>query len=85
LGLWKVVEYEHFTARTIRVWCFQGFNEADQFRRDRVGLYASVGLCEERGFTEPSPEISESEMDMFTKIIENPEFLDHVMRTFHAR
>ena len=85
MGLWQVVEYEHFTARTIKVWHFQDFNEADEFRRDRVGLYRSIGLYEESGFTEPSPEISESEMDMFTKIIENPEFLDHVMRTFQAR
>ncbi len=33
-------------------------------------FYNSIGLCEKLEFTELSPTISESEIDMFTKIKE---------------
>jgi hypothetical protein len=85
LGLWYVTEYEHFTARTIKVWFFQDFSEAQSFQQDREQFYNSIGLSDKRGVTKPSPEISESEFNMFTKIIDDEESLDHVMRVFDVR
>jgi len=83
LGLWRVFEYEHSTAR-IKVWRFPGFNEAEKFRREREELYVAIGLGTERGFSQAQPEISKSEVDLFMKIVENPELLDHVMRCFNV-
>ena len=85
LSLWYVTEYEHFTARTIKVWFFQDFSEAQSFQRDREKFYTSIGLSKQRGVTKPLPEISDSEFDMFTKIIDDEESLDHVMRIFDVR
>ena len=82
MGLWKVFEYEHFTAR-IKVWRFPGFNEAEKFRREREEFYTAIGLDGEHGFSQAQPEISKSEIDLFTRIVENPELLDHVMRCFN--
>ena len=85
LSRWYVTEYERFTARTIKVWFFQDFSEAQSFQRDRDQFYNSIGLSQQRGVTRPLPEISESEFDMFTKIIDDEESLDHVMRIFDVR
>jgi len=82
LGLWKVFEYEHSTGR-IKAWRFPGFIEAEKFRREREELYVAIGLDAERGFSQAQPEISKSEVDLFTKIVENPELLHHVMRCFN--
>lgn len=82
MGLWKVFEYEHSTAR-IKVWRFRGFNEAEKFRRERKELYVKLGLDEERGFSKAQPEISKYEIDLFRKIVESPELLARVMRSFN--
>ena len=82
MGLWKVFEYEHSTAR-IKVWRFRGFNEAEKFRRERKELYVKLGLEAERGFSKAQPEISKSEIDLFMKIVESPELLARVMRSFN--
>ncbi|HYW00378.1 MAG TPA: hypothetical protein VE862_02850 [Candidatus Acidoferrum sp.] len=82
MGLWKVLEYEHSTAR-IKVWRFRGFNEAEQFRRDREELYVRLGLDAERGFSKAQPEISKYEIDLFRKIVESPELLAQVLRSFN--
>jgi hypothetical protein len=42
-----------------------------------VGLVAGLGL------SKALPEISKLEVDLFKKIVENPELLDHVMRSFN--
>jgi hypothetical protein len=34
LGLWKILEYER-GSDVIKVWRFQNYNEADEFRRKR--------------------------------------------------
>ena len=83
MGLWKVVEYERSTNRTIKVWRFQNFSEADAFRQRREELYVMVGLSSEHGLSKALPEISKSEVDLFRKIVENPKLLDHVMRSFN--
>ena len=83
MGLWKVVEFERSTNRTIKVWRFQNFIEADTFRQRREELYVIVGLNAEHGLSNALPEISKSEVDLFRKIVDNPELLDHVMRSFN--
>jgi len=82
LGGWTVFEYEHPTAR-IKGELVPGFNEAEKFRRERKELYVAIGLDAVRGFSQAQPEISKSEIDLFTRIVENPELLDHVMRCFN--
>jgi hypothetical protein len=42
-----------------------------------------VGLNVEHGLSKALPEISKSEVDLFRKIVDNPELLDHVMRSFN--
>lgn len=83
MGLWKVVEYERSTNRTIKVWRFQNFSEADAFRQRREELYGMIGLSPEHALSQTLPEISKSEVDLFKKIVENPELLNHVMRSFN--
>ncbi len=83
MGLWRVVEYERSTAHTIKVWRFENFHEAENFRREREGFYSMIGLDEEHGFTQATPEITKSEIDLFTRIVENPKLLDHIMRSFN--
>ena len=83
MGLWKVVEYERTTNRTIKVWRFQSFSEADAFRQRREELYGLVGLDTANGLSKALPEISKLEVDVFQKIMENPELLAHVMRSFN--
>ena len=83
MGLWKVVEYERSTNRTIKVWRFQSFREADAFRQRREEVYAMVGLDATNGLSKALPEISKLEVDAFQKIMENPELLGHVMRSFN--
>ena len=83
MGLWKVVEYKRSTNRTIKVWRFQSFSEADGFRQRREELYGMVGLVAGLGLSKALPEISKLEVDLFKKIVENPELLDHVMRSFN--
>ena len=83
MGLWKVIEYRRSTNRTIKVWRFQNFSEADAFRQRREELYIMVGLNAEHGLSKALPEISKSEVDLFKKILENPKLLDHVKRSFN--
>ena len=83
MGLWKVIEYKRSTNRTIKVWRFQNFSEADAFRQRREELYGMIGLSAEHGLSKALPEISKSEVDLFKKIMETPELLDHVMRSFN--
>ena len=83
MGLWKVAEYERSTNRTIKIWRFHNFSEADAFRQRREELYALAGLNAENGLSKALPEISKSEVDLFKKIVDNPALLDHVMRSFN--
>jgi hypothetical protein len=42
-----------------------------------------VGLSPEHALSKTLPEISKSELDLFKNIMENPELLDHAMRSFN--
>jgi hypothetical protein len=78
------MEYERSSARWIKLWRFQDFFEAEEFRRRREEFYRTIGLDKERGFTRALPEISKGEIDMFNEIIQNPDLLYHVMRIFNV-
>ena len=69
----------------MKAWRFQNYEEAEEFRKKRKELYRSIGLDRERTLTEPLPEISGGEFDLFMKILQTPELLDHVRRTFKVR
>jgi hypothetical protein len=42
-----------------------------------------IGLDATNGLSKALPEISKLEVDVFQKIMENPELLGHVMRSFN--
>jgi hypothetical protein len=82
LGKWVVLEYEHPSARKIRLWSFQSFGEAEEFRLKREELYRMIGLDKKRRLTHAFPEISRAEMELFEEILGNPELLRKVRHQF---
>ena len=82
MGLWKILEYDRGSDVT-KVWRFQSYNEADDFRRKREELYGIIGLDKQRVLSKALPEISRAEIELFKKILQTPELLDRAMRTFN--
>jgi ABC-type glutathione transport system ATPase component len=83
LASWKVLEYERSPEMEMKAWRFQTYSEAEEFRKRRQEFYRLVGLDEERTLTKPLPEVSGGELELVKKILQTPEFLDHVRRTFN--
>ena len=82
MGEWAVIEYERSSGRSIRLWTFPNFKEAEMFRRDRREFYGTIGLEKERGFTPAVPRISKAEMELFERIIKNPEWMSQIVNQF---
>jgi len=59
---------------------FPTFAEADDFLRKRQEFYKSIGLDKERSFTTPSPEVSQAEIELLEKIMNDPELLESIKR-----
>jgi hypothetical protein len=64
------------------VWNFRNFNDAEQFRIKREEFYRTIGLENERVLAPAVPEISETEMELFERILENPEWLSRIQHQF---
>jgi hypothetical protein len=77
---WNVLEYDRTSSQEIRSWTFPTFAEADAFRRNRQEFYKSIGLDKERTFTTPSPEVSQEEIELLEKIMNDPELLESIKR-----
>ena len=77
---WNVLEYDRTSSHEIRSWTFPTFAEADDFRRNRQEFYRSIGLDKERSLTTPSPEVSQEEIEMLEKIMNDPELLESIKR-----
>ena len=77
---WNVLEYDRTSSREIRSWTFQTFAEADDFLRKRQEFYKAIGLDKERSFTTPSPEVSQEEIELLEKIMNDPELLESIKR-----
>jgi hypothetical protein len=82
MGEWAVIEYEPSTGRRIKQWSFPSFTDAQLFRRKRVELYRTIGFEKKRHFTPALPTISAAEMDLFERIIQNPEWMRRIMNRF---
>ena len=80
LGEWAIIEYESSNGRKITTWNFPNFMDAERFRRTRQEFYQSISLQEKRHLTPALPLISDAEMELFEKIIENPEWMSRIMR-----
>ena len=77
---WNVLEYDRTSSQEIRSWTFPTFAEADNFRQNRQEFYKSIGLDKERSFTTPSPEVSQEEIEVLEKIMNDPELLESIKR-----
>ena len=84
LGLWKILEYER-GSDAIKVWRFQNYVQAKEFQSKREEFYDIIGQGAPRVLSNPLPEISSAEIELFKKILQTPEFLDHAMRTFKVQ
>jgi hypothetical protein len=82
MGEWLVVEYQRSSHRKVKSWSFPSFNDAEVFRIKREEFYRTIGLEKKRAFTHAMPKISEAEIELFQRIIENPEWMSLVIRQF---
>jgi hypothetical protein len=82
VGEWAVIEYERSSGRRIRLWSFPSFSDAEVFRVKREEFYRIIGLEKKRNFTPALPKISETEMQLFERIIENPEWMSRITHQF---
>jgi hypothetical protein len=64
------------------MWSFPSFNDAEVFRLKREEFYRIIGLEKKRSFTPALPKISETEMQLFERIIENPEWMSRITHQF---
>ena len=79
MGEWAVIEYESSSGRTITTWNFPSFTDAEAFRRARQEFYRAINVEKQRMFTAALPLISDAEMGLFEKIIENPEWMSRIL------
>ena len=82
MGEWAVIEYSTKSGRKIKLWSFPSFSEAEAFRSERTELYRTIGLDKKRHFTPALPRISVGEMELFERIIENPEWMRRIRHQF---
>jgi len=82
VGEWVVIEYKPSSGRRIKSWSFPSFTDAELFRVKRVEFYRTIGLDKKRHFTPALPRISDREMELFEKIIENPELMRRIRNQF---
>jgi len=82
MGEWIVVEYQRSSGRRVKTWSFPSFNNAEVFRANREEFYRTIGLEKKRAFTPAIPKISEAEILLFQRIIENPEWMNLIIQQF---
>jgi len=75
---WTVIEYETSSGRKITVWSFPSFADAERFRHMRKEFYRSIGVDRKRGLTPALPKISDAEMELFERIIQNPTWMNRI-------
>jgi hypothetical protein len=80
MGEWAVIEYERYSRRKVKEWIFPSFNAAELFRVKREEFYRTIGLEKRRALSPALPKISEAEMELFERIIENPEWMSVIMQ-----
>jgi len=80
---WNVLEIDRASSQEVKSWTFPTFAEAEHFRLNRQEFYKSIGLDQERSFTTPSPEVSQEEIELLEKIINDPELLESIKRRWH--
>jgi len=81
VGEWTVIEYELSSGHEITMWNFTSFTEAETFRHRRQEFYRTIGLEKKRDLTKALPKISDAEMELFEKIIQNPEWMSRITQT----
>jgi hypothetical protein len=82
VGEWVVIEYKRSSGRRIKLWSFPSFSDAEVFRVKRGEFYRTIGLEKKRTFTPALPRISDAEMELFERIIENPDWMSLIMHQF---
>jgi hypothetical protein len=82
MGEWVVVEYQRSSRRKVKLWTFPSFNDAQVFRIKREEFYRTIGLEKKRAFTRAMPKISDAEIELFQKIVEDPEWMSLVIHQF---
>ena len=82
VGEWTVIEYERASGRRIWQWNFPSFTDAEVFRVKREGFYRTIGFEKKRHFTPALPRVSDAEMELFERIIENPEWMSRIVHQF---
>jgi hypothetical protein len=82
VGEWAVIEYERSSGRRIKLWSFPSFRDAEVFRVKREEFYRTIGFENERDLTPALPKVSDAEMELFERIIENPEWMSRIMHQF---
>ena len=82
MGEWAVIEYQRSSGRRVKVWSFPSFSDAEVFRVKREEFYRNIGLEKKRAFTPALPKVSDAEMELSKRIIENPEWMRVIIRQF---
>jgi hypothetical protein len=82
VGEWAVIEYERPSGRMIWQWSFPSFTDAEVFRVNREEFYRTIGFEKKRQFTPALPRVSDVEMELFERIIENPEWMSRIVHQF---
>lgn len=84
MGEWVVPEYERSSRRKIKLWSFQSFSEAEEFRFKRQEFYRIIGLEKKRVLGAALPNISRAEMEIFERILANPKWLSRIMHQYDS-
>lgn len=79
MGEWVVIEFRRSSGRRVKLWSFPSFNDAEAFRIKREEFYRTIGLEKKRAFTQAMPKISDAEIELFQRIVENPEWMSLVI------
>jgi len=78
MGEWTIVEYEPSSGRMITAWNFPSFKDAEAFRSARQEFYRSINVEKQQALTSALPLISDAEMELFEKIVTNPEWMSRI-------
>ena len=79
MGEWTIVEYEPSSGRMITTWSFPSFKDAEAFRIARQEFYRSINAEKQQALTPALPLISDAEMELFEKIVANPEWMSRIL------
>ena len=77
-----MIEYERSSRRRIKLWSFPSFTDAELFRVKREEFYRTICLEKKHAFSHALPQISRAEMELFERIIKNPEWMSQIVNQF---